>query len=440
MKIVGSKIWLLAVVLFAHSFMIAQENLSLANAIKVGLAQNFDIQLTQKNIEVNQIQNTWGQAGRFPTVRLNMQQGNGVSDQRNNPTSFLQTLLMSNSLQTGVGMDWVLFNGYRVKANKEKLEQLQFQSEGTAALVVENTIQAIMLTYYSAQLQLQKLTLLQTVMDLSREKWQHAKTKNDLGLGSKMDMLQLESSYLTDSSNVLMQELALKNTVSNLNVLMGAPVESEWTISDDFDLPENEYVFELMQQRMFDNNQNIKNELINQEILTRDISLAKATMYPVISFGAGANSDLSSFSIGGMRLGGSQLNYYANFTLNFTLYDGGKVRRGIKALEVQNEVNEIQMNQLKQKLSAELKTQVDLYSARRKMVTLSNRAFLLAKENFNMIKLRENVGLVNSFTLREIELAYLQTGISMLESSFNLLESHLNITRLTGGILEEMPN
>ena len=189
---------------------------------------------------------------------------------------------------------------------------------------------------------------------------------------------------------------------------------------------------------MLGNNQNIKNESINLEILARDITLAKATMYPVVGFNAGTQYQLSSFKIADFpRASGITGNYYANFTLNFTLYDGGKVKRGIKSLEVQNEVNEIQMEKLKANLSSELKTHFDLYEARLQMFTLSKLSFQVAKENFNIAKLKENSGLVNSFMLRDIEMAYLTTGLNMIETGYSLIESQTNLAKLTGGLLDE---
>jgi outer membrane protein len=188
---------------------------------------------------------------------------------------------------------------------------------------------------------------------------------------------------------------------------------------------------------MLSNNQNIKNEYINLEILSKDISLAKATMYPVLSFGAGASSNLSSFKLGNDRLGGSTLNYYGNFTLSFTLYDGGKVKRGIKALEIQNEVNEIQMNQLKSTLTVELSNQYNLYNTRLEILKIAKLAFKVAEQNFDIASLKENAGIINSFMLREIESSYLASGIAMVEAGFNMVESQTNISRLTGGLVDE---
>jgi outer membrane protein TolC len=427
----------LAGIFFSYGNADAQEDLTLENAIKIGLVQNFDIQLTQKGIEINQLQNTWGEAGRYPTIGLNIQQGNNISDQSNNPTAFIQQLLISNSLQSGVSLNWVLFNGFRVKANKEKLEQLEYQSEGQSALVIENTIQGIILNYYSANLQKEKLVLLNNVLELSRSKWQHEKAKQDLGLALKFDLLQYESAYLTDSSNILLQQLALTNSLNNLNILMGVNVATQWNLIDNMDVQSSAYEFESLKEKMLSNNQNIKNEYINLEILSKDISLAKSTMYPVLSFGAGATSNLSSFKLGNDRLGGSTLNYYGNFTLSFTLYDGGKVKRGIKALEIQNEVNEIQMNKLKSTLTVELSNQYELYNTRLEVLKIAKMAFKVAEQNFDIASLKENAGVINSFMLREIESSYLAAGIAMVEAGFNMVESQTNISRLTGGLVDE---
>ena len=95
------------------------------------------------------------------------------------------------------------------------------------------------------------------------------------------------------------------------------------------------------------------------------------------------------------------------------------------------------MEKLKANLSSELKTHFDLYEARLQMFTLSKLSFQVAKENFNIAKLKENSGLVNSFMLRDIEMAYLTTGLNMIETGYSLIESQTNLAKLTGGLLDE---
>ena len=45
--------------------------------------------------------------------------------------------------------------------------------------------------------------------------------------------------------------------------------------------------------------------------------------------------------------------------------------------------------------------------------------------------------MINSFTLRDIEIAYLNSGISYLQAAYNLNESYLELMKITGGILQE---
>lgn len=428
-------------ILFIIGFSISgfgQEDLALADALQVSLSQNFDIQLVNKSIEISKVQNTWGEAGRYPTVSLNLTQGNNIADQSNNPTSFIQEILMQNSVQGGVNMNWVLFNGFRVKANKEKLEQLEAQSEGNAALVVQNTIQGVILAYYQAKLQSEKMVLLKDVLELSREKWEYYQLKQDFGVALTVDLLQYESAYYTDSTNLLVQELAYKNAIRNLNILMGVDETKSWNLVDKLEVEYPIYEYNDLKAKMISNNQTLKNEYINLEILKRDIKLAKSTMYPVVAFNAGAQVTQSSFKIADYpRASGATLNYFANFTLSFTLYDGGKVKRGIEMLEIQNEVNEIQIDQLQNTLSSELLSQYDFYLTRLKIFDLSKEAFKVARKNFDIAKLKENSGLINSFILRDIEMSYLRAGLAMIEAGYNLIESQTNISRLTGGLVSQ---
>ena len=109
---------LILVICSADNILVAQDSLSLSDAIQIGLKQNFDIQISAKNVEINKLQNTWGQAGRYATVDINVQQGNSISDQSNNPLSIVQELIFQNSIQGAANLNWVLFNGFRIKANK----------------------------------------------------------------------------------------------------------------------------------------------------------------------------------------------------------------------------------------------------------------------------------------------------------------------------------
>lgn len=419
-----------------YTSLIGQDQLKLEDAIKVGLAQNFDIVIANKNIEISSNNNTWGQAGRYPSIDINLQQGNNLSDQSNNPTAFIQQTIRSHSLQSSLNVNWTLFNGFKVIANKEKLATLQNQSEGNATLIIENTIQGIILSYYNSKLQLEKIALLNNVLKLSKDKYEYQKVKQSIGTAVTVDLLQFEAAYLTDSSSLVLQELAYKNSIRNLNLLMGVDVSKTWDLTSKLATEMPLFDSKELVDKMNNNNQNLKNQLLNLELSKQDLKIAKANLYPVIGFNAGAQNTNSQYVLGPLTQTGTTINYFGNFTLSYRLFDGGKIKRAIKNVTIQEEITNLNIEKTKLQLNQELQIQLENYNARTTLFSINKRAFEVSKKNLEIAHLKENNGLINSFNLRDIELAYLRSGVSLFDSMYSIIESKTNLTKLTGGIID----
>ena len=193
---------------------------------------------------------------------------------------------------------------------------------------------------------------------------------------------------------------------------------------------------------MLSNNTNIKNQFVNIALTQQDITIAKSQFYPIVNFNAGLNSSVGQLSTNDVNspissAASKNLNYYGNFTLNFKLYDGGKVKRGIKALEIQNEVDQLQMAQITDQLNFELTNVFELYQTRMKIFDLTQKAFLVSKDNLEIAKLKEQSGLINSFNFRDIEMAYLSSGVALYQASYDLLESNATLLKMTGKIIQD---
>ena len=430
---------IISILFFFPLIFFSQDSLSLSKAIEIGLEKNYDIRLTLKNVEINKTFNNWGEAGRLPQVNINAGQNNSISDQRNNPISFAPYLFLSNDVSGGLAMNWTIFNGFAVRANKTKLEQLELQSENTATLAIENTIHGIILAYYQAKMQKEQLTLLNNVMTLSKEKFKQQQVKSDLGIGVKFDLLQFEGNLYTDSSNKILQNLAQRNAVRNLNLIMGDEVDKEWVLTSEIKPDLNIKDLSTLKKEMLSNNTNIKNQYINIALTQQDISLAKSQFFPVINFNSGFNSSVGVLNTNDVNspISSAQsknLNYYGNFTLNFKLYDGGKVRRGIKALELQNEVDQLRTSQMTDQLNFELTNVYELYLTRLQIFELTKKAFFVSKDNMDIAKLKVESGLINSFNFRDIQMAYLSAGVALYQASYDLLESNATLLKMTWGI------
>ena len=155
----------------------AQEKLSLSDAIERGLANNFDILLEKKRIDIAKTNNNWGEAGRFPTIDLSIGQNNSVRSIGNNPAAFITGDIITQSLDPRVDLNWTLFNGFKAKMSKNRFENLQKESEGNASIIIENTVQNLILAYYSAALEQKRIAVLAKTLTLSRDRYNYTKFK-----------------------------------------------------------------------------------------------------------------------------------------------------------------------------------------------------------------------------------------------------------------------
>ena len=200
----------------------AQEQLSLSDAIRIGLQNNYDIVIEKSRVEVSRLNNNWGETNLFPSLSASFIGSYNSSENRQlvNPFAFLAT---TNTLQAqpSVNLNWNLLQVYDIKISKRRLEQLQAESEGNAELVIQNTLQSIILGYYLAVLEKERLNQFQQQLKLSRDKYNQLEIKKELGSAITSDLLLEEGNYLADSTNFINQELSYRNSLTTLSFILG---------------------------------------------------------------------------------------------------------------------------------------------------------------------------------------------------------------------------
>lgn len=430
----------------------AQDSLSLSQAIQTGLANNFDIQIQELDVEIAENNNTWGAAGRWPTVTFSLSQNNNFRDVTN-PASFLQGLTISNDLGPSINVNWVLFNGFSVNINRERLQKLQELTMGNAEVVVENAVQAIIMAYYSTLLEEERLSVLEKVFILSKDRYEYVKLKGELGSAVTFDILQEQNAYLSDSANYVTQEVNYRNARRNLNLLMGIDIDTEYVLANDLDIEEEDYVLDDLYDKMVTSNSNLQNQFLNQQILRSEVRLAKTELYPQLSLNLGgaynwARQDLSQADFAFSNPENPRptvtqtrtANYAAGFTLSYLLFDGGRVRRNIENAYTQERIGQLQIDQLKLSLKNDLIASYDLYNVRKKLLNISSQNIRSSELNLQLAEERFKNGTINSFNYRDIQVNYLNAALNNLQAKYNLIDAETELLRLTGGIISEYEN
>ena len=423
------------------NLLFGQNTLSLMDAIKIGMLENYDIQISEKNQNISKINNNWANAGGLPSINLSAKKEEALSDQSNNPASFIQEKLRSSAINGNANVSWTLFNGFAIRANKERLNNLEEISNNNATLTIENTIQGIILQYYNCVLQKKRLELLQKVVALAKNRLEYEQTKYEIGVSSKIDLLQIENAMLTDSANIILQKLNYSNAIKNLNLTLATNVETNWILTDEMDTEIKLFNYEDLKTSTLANNTNIKNQYYNIQLSKQDIKLAMSPFYPVISVNSGAAYNESTYDIGDlsntMDNTGKSINYFANFSVNFRIFDGGKLYQNLRSLKIQKEINDLQLEKIQKEVLYQLSLTNDKYNSLITTYSLNQKAFKIAETNYGLATDQQNMGVINSFMLRDIEIAYISSGISAQQAAYNLMESKVALLKITGGIIQD---
>lgn len=440
------------------------------NAVQRGLQNNFDAQIQTLQVEQAKNLNTWGQAGRLPTINLSGNSNNNIVQRKPANPFAVAGKNISNTIPGQLDVNWILFNGFGVRLNKARLEQLENQTAGNARFIIENTAQTIILSYYNALLEKQRLYVRERVMKYSKERYDFVRLRKELGGAITFDVLQEQNNYLTDSANVLRQSLAYKNAVRNLNELLNENLETEYLFSDSLFFESEQLDYQAMKQKLTASNAALRNQFIVQELQRIATRSAQADLYPTLNLNFGATGSLDRLNamfrplqsdnkekiiVGYLgddqsqpvintlnaREQITQTGYsygaYGNLTLRFTLFNGGQVRRAIENARIDEKIAQLGTDRLKLSLENDLLANYDLYQLRRQLVSIAQTKLQAAELNLSLANERYRNGALSAIDLRIVQENFQNAALENYAAIFDILSVRTELVRMTGGLLEE---
>lgn len=422
-------IFLVAIVFSALSVKSQETALSVSDALEKALENNYGIIISKSEIEIAKINNNWGTAGRIPTVGFDVSSINNKELLDNTST---------NMISGGIGVNWTIFNGFKVNITKDKLERLENLTKGRSAVVVESTIQDVIMSYYNILLQKEQLEVLKTVMQLSKDRFDYEQTRHEIGGSVTYNVLLAKNIYLNDKALYLNQEVVVRNTIRNFNFLVGEEPQITWTFSEEFNSDTTEYILGNLMDKMLANNQTLQNQYANLLLQKNEIDLQRSNLYPRLSLSAGIDNSYSWInSEGQAEIYNEALTPYGNVSLSYDIYSAGNRKRAINIAKINEEITQVETDEIKHSLTNQLYNEFETYNLRKVLLNVANESLEAAEMNLQIADEKFKSGAINSFNYRDIQLSYLRSAINQLQSVYNLIYSNTTLTRLTGGFLDE---
>lgn len=420
---------LLAVLAFS-SF--AQDDLSLSDAIAIGLKNNYDLEITRKDEEIAALNNSWGNAGALPSISFSL---TGYEDYNTNDDEDYRI----QSVSPDVSLSWVVFNGFSAKITKQKLEQLEEQSKGNTAILVENTIQDIILAYNSCLLEKALTDVYKELSDLSEDRYQRAENSKEIGASTTYESLQAKTSWLEDQSNYLQQKVNYENAIRSLNYILAVEDNTLWNLTSELETDMPDYNLDDLSTRLLENNQTLRNQYLSQSLAAKEIELTKSSFYPSLTFSSEVDQNWLDYYYQGSsgHYNSNSADVYVGLTLSFNIFNGGANRRNLQVAKISEETEQVTTQQMKHSLNNQLLQLYSTYNVQKAVLDLAKEQEAAAKLNLELSKEKLNSGVINSFNYRDVQITYMNAAVSRLQAIYDLIDSNTDLLRITGGIISE---
>lgn len=432
------KITSFIILVFSLLSLQAQEQLSLSDAISIGLENNYDLVIMRNREEIASINNTWGNTSIMPGIRFNAtgRENWNYNDQNN---------YRQETITPDLSLNWVIFNGFSARINKARFEELEKQSQGNTAILIESTIQDIIMAYNNCLLQMELVEVYEQLANLSEDRYNRAEDSKEIGASTTYESLQAKTSWLEDQSNYLQQKVTYENTVRTLNYILAVDANKKWELTSHLETDTPDYNLESLNEKLVSNNNTLKNQYLYQSLMAKETALAKSAYSPTLSL----NTGVSNTSFGKYYEDTNPLtpdldqNYsdaYVGLTLSWNIYNGGTRKRSVEIAKINEESVQVQTDQMKHALNNQLVQMYSSYEVNKAVLTLANEQEASAKLNLELSENKYKNGSINSFNYRDVQIMYMNAAIAKLRAIYSLIQSNTDLMRITGGIIDEFSN
>lgn len=424
------RIVLLAFIITGFSSIQAQI-LTLEEAINIALKNSLDIEIAKNNVIANQLNNHITVAGGFPTVgatitnnqsftNLNQKLSNGTSTKRNGNAN--------NALNTGIEASFIVFNGFRVHATRERLAALESQSEQLITSQIQNIIANVMLKYYDIVRQHNYMETIRQSIEVTLQQKNIVDIRQSVGLANNADTYQAQLDLVASQQEYQTQELILMQAKADLMNLLTQRPDSVYKIRDtiivdsliNFDSVKSN--IQLNPELLFAEQQIHINELIVREIGSQ--------RYPAVAINTGYNYSRSQ-NAAGFTLLNQSIGPYIGFSVGVPIFNGGLFRRQQKVAEITTKnatvTREILLNTLQ--TSAVKAWQAYRNTLQRLNVEKENN--VIAAALLRLTLQRYELSAATIIEVREAQRSFVEAGYRLVNLSYAAKAAEIELKRLS---------
>lgn len=413
----------------------AQEVLTIKDAVQIALENNFEIKIASNNLTIDKTNVATGNAGMLPKVTATLVDANSIqnsSQTRQDGTVTALDNAKNNSLNYGVGLDWTVFDGFKMFAKLNQLKELQKLGEAQLKRTIIAKISAINTVYFDLVQQQQQLAALDTTIVISNQRLALAQNRFTIGKASKLEVLNAQVDLNTDKVALLRQKESYANQKIALNQILARDPKMDFKVIDEVTVDERLVLAELMSLAEKQNPE-LESEIINKRISELQLKQIKGERYPTLNLTSGYNFAESQSSLGFTTESSAHgLNY--GFKASLNIFDGLAQNRNEKIAKIQIENSKIAIEQQSLSLNSELTTAFQTYLTNLELIQLEETNEAIAKQNLSITVDKFRIGTITTLEFRTAQLNYINAKVRYSNAQFQAKLSEIALKELAGNM------
>jgi outer membrane protein TolC len=418
-----------------------QEVLPKQGAVDIALENNYDILVSNNELEAAKNSSSVFNSGYLPSV---FAQGGANYDENDSQIEFVDGRVQDNiettttNLNASVGLDYTIFDGLGRRYNYKRLQEQYNISEIRVRQVIENTLLELLASYYDvARLTENKYNLEQSLA-ISKSQYLREKYGYQYGQKTQLDVLNTEVNVNIDSINLLNIQRELANAKRDLNVILGRDVNIDFEVDTTVT-----YALDLTLENMLASAKERNTLLLQAEknvtLSDYDLKINQSAWIPSVGVnGAYSWNDLDQstnldnpFAFAGRTATGIS----AGVSVFWNIFDGGSTKTRIQNAKIAIDNSNIQKELVEKDLERNVANAWETYQnslfileAERKNVETNKRNFERSEEQFKL-------GQIINVELRLAQVNFLNAVNSFNQAKYTAKVAELRLLQLAGRLI-----
>lgn len=411
------------------------EQLTIEQAIRQSLARNYGIRLLRMDAQIAQTNNTPGNAGQLPQITTTWGGQLGFNNTKLDFfTGETRTATMARNTQIvgNVMANWTIYDGLRVFATKERLEELQKLGAARVRVMVDQTIAQVVSQYYQLVVWEKMRRVLDDAVTLSEARKNIAEEKEQIGTGAGIAVLQAKTDMNADSSALIAHENNIAVGKMELNRLMGRPhnypfaVDTAISMFDPIDV-------EAFSSMLKANNPQLLAGKIDLQIADALLKEQKADLAPRLTLSSGLQLSQTTTQLGVLK---SNLTYGPMIGIGFSwnLYNGNVNRTQIASADLNLKRQKLSYEQLLFDFEHQIRQTHQAYLTQLILVDLERKNVKNAQENLDIALQQFFIGVINDLDLRQTQQKFMDTQARLYSAQLQAKLLETELLRLGSGL------